>query len=122
MIYINDEKWSEIIEAFKQELVFGTSGIRGKLTVSLDEKDSKKDLLSINKFGSGSNVIRGSNSINEITIEKNINGLISYMKKNNMSKIIIGYDSRISSKLFSFLTTNIFLENNHEGFPYRVHQ
>ena len=31
---IKDEKWSEIIEAFKQEVVFGTSGIRGKIIIS----------------------------------------------------------------------------------------
>jgi phosphoglucomutase len=110
--HIDEKNWNEIIEAFKQKLIFGTSGVRGKLITSLDNDDSEKDLLSLNKFGFSSNILRGSNSINEITIAKNIIGLINYMKKNNMSKIIIGYDSRISSKLFAILASNLFIKNN----------
>jgi phosphoglucomutase len=34
------------------------------------------------------------------------------MKKNNMSKIVIGFDSRVLSKSFSRLVTNLFLKNN----------
>jgi len=109
---IENGKWVELIEAFKQELVFGTSGIRGKLMISMDEKNSEKDLLSLDENGFDSDILRGSKSINEITITKNIYGLINYMKKNNMSKIVIGFDSRVLSKSFSRLVTNIFLKNN----------
>ena len=109
---IQDERWSEIIEAFKQEIVFGTSGIRGKLTVSLEKENSEKDLKSLNDNGFNSKILRGYNSINEITIMKNICGLVNYMNKKNMSKIIIGYDSRISSKLFSHLISSIYLKND----------
>lgn len=112
LLAIHEEKWSEIIEAFKQEIVFGTSGIRGKLIVSLDEESSKRDLQSLNDYGFDSTILRGSNSINEITIMKNICGLVNYMNKKNMSKIIIGYDSRIASKLFSRLIASIFLKNS----------
>ena len=107
---IKDEKWSEIIEAFKQEVVFGTSGIRGKIIISLDKKKSENELISLNEYGFESKILRGYNSINEITMTKNILGLINYMNKNNMSKIVIGYDSRISSKLFSRLIASIFLK------------
>lgn len=110
---ISEEKWSDLIEAFKQELVFGTSGIRGKLTVSLDEKKSENDLKSLNDFGFASTILRGCNSINEITIMKNICGLINYMDKKNFLKVVIGYDSRVASKLFSRLITNIFLKKNY---------
>ena len=79
---IENKKWVEIIEAFKQELVFGTSGIRGKLMISMDENNSEKDLLSLDEYGFDSDTLRGSKSINEITITKNIYGLINYMKKN----------------------------------------
>jgi len=110
--YLDDKKWNEIIEAFKQELIFGTSGVRGKLIVSLDEKDCNQQLFSLNKFGFDSSIIRGSNSVNEITMAKNVAGLINYMNKHNLSKIVIGFDSRVSSKQFSYLTTNLFLQNN----------
>jgi phosphoglucomutase len=109
---INEEKWAELIEAFKQEIVFGTSGIRGKLIVSLDKKSSEVDLQSLNHYGFDSTILRGSNSINEITIMKNICGLLNFMNKKNMSKIVIGYDSRVSSKLFSRLIASIFIKNN----------
>jgi phosphoglucomutase len=109
---IENKKWVDIIEAFKQELVFGTSGIRGKLMISMDENDSEKDLLSLEEHGFDSDILRGSKSINEITITKNIYGLIHYMKKNNMLKVVIGFDSRTLSKSFSRLVTNIFLKNN----------
>ena len=112
LLAVHEEKWSEIIEAFKQEIVFGTSGIRGKLIVSLDEESSKRDLQSLNDYGFDSTILRGSNSINEITIMKNICGLVNYMNKKNMSKIIIGYDSRVASKLFSRLIASIFLKNS----------
>ena len=107
-----EEKWAELIEAFKQEIVFGTSGIRGKLIVSLNDKTSESDLQSLNENGFNSTILRGSNSINEITITKNICGLLNFMNKKNMTKIIIGYDSRVSSKLFSRLIASIFIKNN----------
>jgi len=112
LLAVREEKWSEIIEAFKQEIVFGTSGIRGKLIVSLDEENSERDLQSLNDYGFDSTILRGSNSINEITIMKNICGLLNYMNKKNMSKVIIGYDSRVASKLFSRLIASIFLKNS----------
>ena len=109
---ITQKKWSNLIEAFNQELAFGTSGIRGKLVVSLDESECTTDLESLHKFGFQSDVLRGTNSINEITMMKNIFGLINYMKKKQFSKIVIGYDSRICSQSFSYLITNMFLKNN----------
>ena len=67
---ISQNKWSNIIEAFKEELVFGTNGIRGKLVVALDEQECISDLKSLNEFGFESEILRGTNSINEITIIK----------------------------------------------------
>ena len=113
LISIYEERWSEIVEGFKQEIVFGTSGIRGKLILSLDKENSERDLQSLNDYGFESTILRGCNSINEITIMKNICGLINYMNKKNMSKIIIGHDSRVSSKLFSYLIASIFLKNDY---------
>ena len=109
---IYEKNWSEIIEAFKQELSFGTSGIRGKLIVSLDDKKCIDDLKSLNTLGFESNILRGPNSINEITIMKNIFGLIKYMKKNKFSSIVIGYDSRVCSNSFARLIANMFLKYN----------
>jgi len=110
--YIYEEKWIEIINSFYQELNFGTSGIRGKLTFSFTETDSEKDLHLLQKDGFNSTILRGSNSFNEITFMKNTYGLLSYMKKNNLSKIVIGYDSRVYSRYLAHLMTKIFLKHN----------
>ena len=82
---ISQKKWSNIIEAFKQDLAFGTSGIRGKLVVSLDENECINNLKSLHKFGFQSDILRGTNSFNEITVMKNISGLINHMKKRQFS-------------------------------------
>jgi len=112
LLSIKEEKWFEIIESFKQEIAFGTSGIRGKLVVSLDKENSLRDLKLLNDYGFSSTILRGPNSINEISLLKHISGLLNYMKKMKMSKIVVGYDSRVASKLFSRLVTNIFLTSN----------
>ncbi len=109
---ISENKWSDIIEGFKQELIFGTSGIRGKLSISLNEHECFNELKLLNNLGFKSEILRGPNSINEITIIKSISGLINYMKQKNFSKIVIGYDSRVCSRLFSRLIANMFLKNN----------
>ena len=109
---IKKEKWTDVIEAFKEELTFGTSGIRGKLVVSLNENECYRDLKSLNNSGFNSEILRGTNSINEITIMKNIFGLIKYMQNEKYSKVVIGYDSRVCSHLFSRLITDMFLQNN----------
>lgn len=59
---IEKENWIEIINAFYQELNFGTSGIRGKLTGSLNDSDSEKDLHLIQKKKSDSDILTGPNS------------------------------------------------------------
>jgi phosphoglucomutase len=113
---IEKENWCEIINAFYQELNFGTSGIRGKLTGSLREIDSEQDLHSLQKKKSNSTILRGPNLFNEITLMKNIYGLVNYMKKNKLLKIVIGYDSRVQSKYFAELITNIFLKSSFSVF------
>lgn len=68
----------------------------------------KTALSDLNQNGFNTNILSGPNTINEITITNYTLGLANYMKKNNMKKIVIGYDSRINSKNFSLLITKIF--------------
>ena len=108
---INEERWSDIIEAFWQKLSFGTSGIRGKMISSFNDVDCERDLHQLLEFGIKSTILRGTNTINEIVIIRYAEGVAQYMKKKNMTKVVIGYDSRIMSKSFSCITAKIFL--NH---------
>jgi phosphoglucomutase len=108
---IQQENWGELIEAFDQELDFGTSGIREKLTASLNDVDSANDLYSLVKSGTNAIILRGSNTINEVTVTKYARGLAKFMRKHKMTKLVLGFDSRINNVVFSHIISKILLEN-----------
>jgi len=114
----NERRWSDIIESFYQKLDFGTSGIRGKISGSLNDKTCEYELCQFLEFGINATVLRGPNTVNEITIAKYAEGLARYMKKRNMLKFVIGYDSRIMSKTFAHIIQKIFLKNGLTVFFY----
>ena len=108
---IDEKRWSDIIESFYQELDFGTSGIRGKISISLDDQLCENQLNQFLKFNVDSTVLRGTNTVNEIMIAKYAKGLAHYMKKRGMTQFVVGYDNRIMSKVFARIVTKIFLKN-----------
>lgn len=78
----------EIEDAFKEDLKFGTGGIRGIIGV-------------------------GTNRLNRYTLGKTIQGFSNYLKKIFLEKITvaIAYDVRNNSKEFSKIVANIFTAN-----------
>ena len=76
----------EIREAFSQNLSFGTGGIRGIMGA-------------------------GTNRINIYTVGKVTKGVVAYIRKycktQNVS-VVVGYDTRINSRLFAERVANIF--------------
>ena len=80
-----DEK--QIEDAFYRDLAFGTGGLRGVIGA-------------------------GTNRMNIHTVAKASQGLSDYLKKNyDAPSVVIGYDSRIKSDLFSRVAAGVFSAN-----------
>lgn len=80
-----DEK--QIEDAFYRDLAFGTGGLRGVIGA-------------------------GTNRMNIYTVAKASQGLADYLNKNNdVPSVVIGYDSRIKSDLFSKVAAGVFAAN-----------
>lgn len=109
---IYNENWSVILDAFSDEISFGNSSIRRKMTSSSKistsminlEDSSQKNFLTKN--------LQGTNTINPITLLHIASGISHYCKKHNLDKIIIGFDNRLQSKSFAELITNYFVKSN----------
>ena len=81
-----DEK--EIEDAFFKDLSFGTGGLRGVIGA-------------------------GSNRMNIYTVAKATQGLSNYLNSNYKNpSVVIGYDSRIKSDVFSDIAATVFSSNN----------
>ncbi|GAB3171977.1 phospho-sugar mutase [Telluribacter humicola] len=86
---IDNEKTTELTDAFYKDLEFGTGGLRGLIGI-------------------------GSNRMNRYTIGAATQGLANYLNKTfagEMIKVAIAYDSRIKSDEFSRITADIFSAN-----------
>lgn len=82
----------EVHDRFYRELEFGTGGLRGLLGV-------------------------GSNRMNIYTVQKATQGLANYLKKHHDSpSVVIGYDSRINSTLFSKQAAEVLASNGIKVF------
>lgn len=84
----------EIIDAFYQRLSFGTGGLRGIMGM-------------------------GSNRINVYTIRMATQGLATYLKKSAENpSVVIGYDSRLGSRVFAEETAGVFAANGIRAYLY----
>jgi phosphoglucomutase len=85
---------SELVEAFYENLEFGTGGLRGIMGV-------------------------GTNRMNRYVVEMATQGLCNYLLKtfpDYPKRVAISYDSRNNSKLFAHATANVFAANGFEVF------
>lgn len=79
---------SEIIDRFYKDLEFGTGGMRGKIGV-------------------------GSNRMNIHTVARATQGFANYLKKNKeFPSIVIAYDNRNKSDIFSKIAAEVMAANN----------
>lgn len=76
-----------IHDAFYKYIEFGTGGLRGIMKA-------------------------GTNCINIYTIMKASQGIANYMKNQSLNSVVIGYDNRNNSTLFSKIAAQVFASNN----------
>ncbi len=100
---IDQGRLDDIIEAYRQEVAFGTAGIRGKAVLSFD------DLRKFVKEGPLGKFLKGPNTINAFKLLKTTAGVIRFAKETGRKKIVIGYDSRIGGEQFAEMIARLFI-------------
>ncbi len=96
-------RWAELVEAFVDEIKFGTAGIRGKAAMSDDE------LLSLSRDGMDAPILKGPNTLNNIVLLLKSTGVAKYATDHGLGSIVIGYDSRVAGQDFARLVSRVFL-------------
>lgn len=100
---IEAEDWVDLTDAFLQEITFGTAGIRGRMAFD------KASILKMKEEGPGARILKGPGTLNDKVLLLKSAGVAQFARDRGMSKIIIGFDSRVNSKAFAELITRLFL-------------
>lgn len=104
---IKAQKWDKIIDAFLDEIAFGTGGIRGIAAFATRDDESELELLA---QGIDEPILRGPNTINDLVLMAKSAGVAKYASEKKLKSIVIGYDSRIQGAVFAELVTRVFLK------------
>lgn len=100
---IEDENWTGIVNAYRQNIRFGTGGIRGMMAFD------RKSIELLHKEGLDAPILKGPNTINNIVLLKTSVGVAQFGNEKNYTKIVIGYDSRIRGQDLAKLVAELFL-------------
>ncbi len=100
---IVDARWRDLTYAFWQNIIFGTGGIRGRIVLS------EAELNDFAAQGLGTPFLKGTNTINEITIMTYTTGVANWMRANGGSKVVVGSDSRLHGSALAELVAKVFL-------------
>lgn len=96
-------RWDELVEAYVDEIKFGTAGIRGKAAMSDEE------LLVLSREGMDAPILKGPNTLNNIVLLLKSTGVAKYASDHGLKAIVIGYDSRVAGQEFARLVSGVFL-------------
>jgi phosphoglucomutase len=102
---VKQKKWEEIINAFRQNLRFGTGGIRGLM--GLD----KPSIIKLKQEGLNTDILKGPNTMNDVVILLTSAGVAKYGKNQPepLEKVVVGYDSRVRGQDFAAAVAQLFL-------------
>ncbi|MFQ5452780.1 MAG: hypothetical protein ACE5D6_01160 [Candidatus Zixiibacteriota bacterium] len=109
---IEQGSWEEIVNAFRQEVRFGTGGIRGMMAFD------KESIIKLKEQGIDTDVLKGTNTINDLVFLLTTAGVAKFGKaqKPSLEKVVVGYDSRIRGFDFAKAVAQVFL-----GYGYTVY-
>ncbi len=102
---IEGERWEDIVNAYRQNLRFGTGGIRGMMAFDRDS------IVQMYEEGIDVPILKGPNTINEIVFLKTSVGVAQFGKDQDpaFERIVIGYDSRVRGQDFARMIAELFL-------------
>lgn len=109
---VEQEKWKELVDAFRQEVRFGTGGIRGMMAFD------KESIVKMKDEGVGASILKGPNTINDLVFSLTTAGVAKFGKDQSpaLQKVVVGYDSRIRGFDFAKVVARVFL-----GYGYEVY-
>jgi len=102
---IRGGRWEALTNAYSREVAFGTGGIREKMGSRRDE------VLRLKSEGIHAPIIKGPNTINDVVLLLTSAGVARFgnARKPPLSRIVIGYDSRVRGGDFARMIASLFL-------------
>ncbi len=102
---IVDKQWRALTNAYSRDVGFGTGGIREKMGAHRGE------VLRLKEEGIHASIIKGPNTINDVIYLLTAAGTAKFgiERKPPLSKVVVGYDSRVRGQDFAGLIASLFL-------------
>lgn len=96
-------QWDAIVNAFRQDVGFGTGGIRGMMAYD------RQSIARLKAEGIDSPILKGPNTINNMVLLRVSAGVAKFGREKGYRKIVIGYDSRIRGRDFAHTIGELFV-------------
>jgi phosphoglucomutase len=100
---IEQNKWEDLVNAFRKSLSFGTGGIRGLMA------NNKDSIIKLKENGIDAKILKGPNTLNNIVLLQTSAGVAKFGRGKGFNKIVIGYDSRIRGFDLAKAISELFL-------------
>jgi phosphomannomutase len=109
---IGEERWEQVVNAYRQSVRFGTGGIRGMMAFD------RESIVRMKEEGIGIPILKGPNTINEIVLLKTSVGVAQFGKQQPkpFEKVVVGYDSRVRGQDLARTVAELFLAYGYTVF------
>lgn len=109
---IDRGQWEHLTNAFSRDVSFGTGGIREKMG------PTRNEILKLKQDGIQARIIKGPNTINDVVLLSTSAGVAKFgqSRKPQLSKVVIGFDSRIRGADFAKIIAELFLAYDYTVF------
>lgn len=102
---IHEQRWEDLVNAFRKQASFGTGGIRGMMAFD------RESIQSLARQGIGAPILKGPNTMNDVVFLLTSAGVAKYGldQQPRFGKVVIGYDSRVRGCDFAVIVAQLFL-------------
>lgn len=102
---IERERWQDLVDMFRQQVRFGTGGVRGMMAFD------RASIERLKREGINAPILKGPNTINNLVILRMSAGVAQFgcTRSPRFQKIVIGYDSRVRGADFGRAVAELFL-------------
>ncbi len=109
---IRKQQWEALANAYARDVSFGTGGIREKMGATRDV------VLRLKEEGIHASIIKGPNTINDVIYLLTAAGTAKFgiERTPKLSKIVIGFDSRVRGAEFARAIASLFLAYDYTVF------